>query len=244
MRSGSGLKVLVGLLATTVAGVVVWLILAETPPVNRTTGCPVDQEGIDVTLSVLLDATDPFGVSQQRTIINAIWQEVEALAVHDRIRVFAVGTVGGAPAFDYCKPGRELRDSPVEQRLREVRFKEFLDAALEEVQKRAPIIASLGWVAASQERDHSAKRILLVSDLMENSDVLSHYEEDWETKYALDRKSLMDQCPMLEGVEVEVLLPTRPSEEGQSNVLVEWWIGYLRECGGTLTSIQRVTGVQ
>lgn len=246
MPVGGGLRWLSWVLGVAVVGFVAVMLLWDQPEVDPTTGCPVGRGHTAVTLTVLLDATDPFGAAQQRAIINRIWDEVDALAVYDRIRVFAVSPGPSAPSFNLCKPGRQLQDSPVERRLREAQFKEFLDGGLREVQRTAPsspIIASLGWVAVNRERDESAMRILLVSDLMENSEVISHYDEEWPSFYARNRERIHDQCPMLEGIQIDVLLATRPLEATQGNVLIEWWIEYLSACGGVVGLVQKITGV-
>lgn len=130
--------------------------------------------------------------------------------------------------------------------MREARFKKFLDGSLEKLQggtrPSSPIISSLEWVASDRERDGSRKRILLVSDLIENSDVLSQYDPGWLGHYGRSRKRIHDQCPMLDGVDVDILFPARADRATQDNVLVEWWLDYLRACGGRVQSVRKITG--
>ena len=232
------------LLVVLAAGVGALLVFEE-PCVVERTGCPCDAGHTAVTLSILLDATDPYGAAQQRSIVDAVWDEADVLAVYDRIKVYTVQRTPAAPIFNLCKPGRQLRDSPVENRLREVRFKKFLDDALKQIQgtrPSSPIIASLGWVASDRERDGSRKRVLLVSDLIENSDVLSQYDPGWPGRYEGNRKRIHDQCPMLDGIEMDILFPTRPNRAIQNNDLVQWWLDYLHACGGRVASVRKMTG--
>lgn len=79
------------LLVLLAGGIVLWWIF-EPPCVDETTGCPclLESGHTEVTLSVLLDATDPYGAAQQRSIVDAVWDEVDALAVYDRVKVYTV----------------------------------------------------------------------------------------------------------------------------------------------------------
>ena len=234
------------LLAVLVAGLGAVLIYGlRSVDVDEVTGCPIEAGHTAVTLSILLDATDPYGAAQQQSVINTIWDRVDALAVYDRIKVYTVHESPNAPVFFLCKPGRQLMHSPIEIQLREARFKKFLDDSLQELQgtrPSSPIISSLGWVASDRDRDGSRKRILLVSDLIENSDVLRQYDPGWRRHYQRNRKRIHDQCPMLDGMDVDILFPTRASRATQDNDLVQWWLDYLHACGGRVESVRKMTG--
>ena len=214
---------------------------------DETTGCPCPGESghTNVTLSILLDATDPYGAAQKRSIVNAVWDEVDALAVYDRVKVYTVQQTPATPNFNLCKPGWRLGDPPIVKEWREARFKQFLDDSLEKLQgtrPTSPLIASLGWVASDRERDDSKRRILLVSDLIENSNVLSQYDPGWLDHYERNRSRIHDQCPMLDGTDMDILFPTRPSRSTQNNELVAWWLDYLQACGGRVGSVRKMTG--
>ena len=233
------------LLIVVIAGIVAFFFF-ETPKLHGKTGCPIEKGHTTVTLSIVLDATENYGATQQRSIVNRLWDRVNSLEVYDRIKIYTVESTAQPPIFHLCKPGKELQDSPAHRLLKDVRFKKYLNDALEKLQgtrDESPIIASLGWVAADRERDDSSQHILLVSDLIENSGGFSQYKQDWQAVYQANRKRIHDQCPMLEGVQIDILLPARPDQSTQDNALVSWWDEYLGACGGYVNSITKITGV-
>ncbi len=233
------------LLIVVIAGIIAFFLI-ETPKLHGKTGCPREKGHTAVTLSIVLDATENYGETQQRSIVNTVWDSVEALEVYDRIKIYTVESTAQPPIFHLCKPGKELQDSPAHRLLKDVRFKKYLNDALEKLQgtsDESPIIASLGWVAADRERDGSSQHILLVSDLIENFDGFSQYSPSWPAVYKANRKRIHDQCPMLNGVQINILWPTRPDQSTQDNTLVSWWDEYLGACGGYVNSINKITGV-
>ncbi len=222
------------------------LFIFESPRTDDDTYCPAEKGHTAVTLSILLDATENYGATQQRSIVNRVWDRVDALEVYDRIKIYTVESIAQPPIFHLCKPGKELQDTPIFQRLKDASFKEFLNNALEQLQgtrNESPIVASLGWVAADRERDDSSQYILLVSDLIEYSETLSQYNPDWLTVYQSNRRRFHDQCPMLDGFQIDILMPTRPERSTQDNALVSWWDEYLGVCGGYVNSVTKITGV-
>ena len=233
------------LLIVVIAGIVAFFLF-EAPNIGGKTGCPKEKGHTAVTLSIVLDATENYGATQQRSIVNRVWDRVDSLEVYDRIKIYTVESTAQPPIFHLCKPRKELQDSPAHSLLKDVRFKEYLNDALEKLQgtrEESPIIASLGWVAADRERDDSSQHILLVSDLIENSDGFSQYNPDWSAVYQTNRKRIHDQCPMLDGIQIDILLPARPDQSTQDNALVSWWDEYLGACGGYVNSITKITGV-
>lgn len=244
-KKTSGAKIMViVLLISGITGIIAFFLF-EPPKLHGKTGCPMEKGHTATTLSILLDATDNYGATQQRSIVNRVWDRVDSLQIYDRIKIYTVESTAQPAIFHLCKPKKELQDSPAHRLLKDVRFKTFLNNALEQLQGTSddsPIIASLGWVAADRERDDSSQYILLVSDLIEHSDTLSQYNPDWPTVYQANRKRIHDQCPMLDGTQIDILLPTRPKRPTQDNALVRWWDEYLGACGGYVNSVNKITG--
>lgn len=234
------------LVVTLILGILIWLVFyLDDPEVDSTTSCPREPGYTKVSLTILLDATDTYGPGQRLSLINRVWDEVDALDVYDRVKIYMVEGGKQVPLQNLCKPGRSMQDSPMQQQFQEVRFKELIGKALQRLEgERAvsPIVESLGWVAADRERDGSERRILLVSDLLEYSDVISHYSPDWRQYYERNRQRIHGQCPNLENERLHLLIPIRPEQPNQNNDLVEWWLEYLASCGGYVNSVARVTG--
>ena len=245
-RRASGAKIMViVLLILGITGIIAF-ILFEPPKLHGKTGCPIEKGHTATTLSILLDATDNYGATQQRSIVNRVWDRVDSLQVYDRIKIYTVESAAQPAIFHLCKPKKELQDSPAHRLLKDVMFKTFLDNALDKLQGTrddSPIIASLGWVAADRERDDSSQYILLVSDLIEHSETLSQYNPDWSAVYQASRRRIHDQCPMLDGIQIDILMPTRPERSTQDDALVLWWDKYLVDCGGYVNSVTKITGV-
>ena len=228
-----------------VSAVILAFLLIDNPSLNSRTACPIDPGYTQVSLSIALDATDVYGAAQRLSITNSIWDYVEVLDVFDRIKIYKIEPGEQTPLLNLCKPGSNMQDSPVEQQMREFQFKQFVNNALEELQgtrPSSPIIESLGWVAADHERDGSDRHILLVSDLIEYSDIISHYEPGWPEIYEANRLRIHNQCPNLDNILIDILFPSRPDRATQGNDLVTWWLDFLQSCGGEVNSITRITG--
>ena len=222
------------------------VLLYDEPSLNSTDACPIEPGYTQVSLSIALDATDVYGPAQRREIVNKIWDYVYKMAVHDRIKMYTVVHGEQTPLLDLCKPGPSLKNSPAERKLRELEFKDFIEDALDALQgtqSSSPIIESIGWIAADYSRDDSTQRIVLVSDLIEHSDVISHYNPSWIEQYERNRSRILDQCPNLEGIHIDILVPTRSGVPTQNNDLYMWWSEYLTSCGGFVESITKITGI-
>ena len=221
------------------------VLLYDDPALDPGTACPRETGYTQLSLAIALDATDVYGPAQRRSIVNDIWESVSALEVYDRVKIYTIEPGEQIPLLNLCKPGSNMQDSPAEQQLRELQFKRFIDDALEQLQgtrPNSPIIESLGWIAADHERDGSDRRILLVSDLIEYSDVISHYDPNWREVYETNRTRIHNQCPNLDDILIDILFPMRPDRATQNNDLVTWWLDYLEACGGYVNSVTRITG--
>lgn len=232
--------------AAMVCGAVLTVLLYDDLSIDARSACPVEPGHTQVSLSIALDATDIYGPAQRLSIVNSVWDSVNALEVYDRIKIYTIEPGEQIPLLDLCKPGQNLQDSPIEQQLQEVRFKRFIDNALEQLQgsrPNSPILEALGWIAADHARDGSDRRILLVSDLIENSEIISHYDPNWPLVYEANRARIHSQCPNLDNIRLDILFPTRPDRATQNNDLVTWWLDYLAACGGYVNSVARITGI-
>ncbi len=246
-RKGTPLaKMLVfGIGAVAVVAIVLAVFLYDVPTLDVRSACPRDPGYTKVSLSIVLDATDVYGAAQRLSIVNRVWDSVDSMDVYDRVKIYIIEPGEQIPLLNLCKPGANLQDSPAEQQLRELQFKRFIDDALEALQgtrPRSPIIESLGWVAADRARDGSDRRILLVSDLIEHSDVISHYDPNWPEVYEANRTRIHNQCPNLDAIQIDILYVARPDVTTQNNDLVTWWLEYLEACGGSVNSVTRITG--
>ena len=99
---------------------------------------------------------------------------------------------------------------------------------------RSPIIASLAAVSSSIDRTAPARRIVLVSDLLENSTAFSAYRDrvDVTRVMASDAYAVLLDAN-LEGVEVDiVMLYSEGSGHRQTDALTQLWVEIIEGAGG------------
>jgi len=78
--------------------------------------------------------------------------------------------------------------------------------------------------------------------LIEHSDVISQYDPDWPSLYERDRARIHGQCPNVDGIQIDIIFPTRSNRATRDNERVAWWMNYLEACGGYMNSVTRITG--
>ena len=217
--------------------------------IDKRYGCPRDSQHIGTSMSILLDATDPYAVSQVKQVANIIFDRVDSLDPYDRVKIYMVGDTSKEqwrrPVFHRCIPDPESSEMPIFKRLQKVTFTTFLEDALSKIQgseNQSPIIESLGWMAADFERDPSTKIVVLVSDLIENSEVVSMYSSGWLKEAESNSRRISSKQPMLREIDVELVILARPAIETQNETLLEWWIKFLGQSGGFVTESRTVSG--
>lgn len=209
-------------------------------------GCLEVNAGNYVELSVLVDATEPMGIAQLEKVSSHVQRRVAELGAYDRVRVFAMSQVGGEvlrPSFNFCKPNPDSFDAPTKKRFEDLRFKSMIERVIrqnEGVQPSSPIIHWIGAVASQFKSEIGSKEVIIISDLIQNSEMLSMYEANWKERAASSRVN--KSRPMLEGVEIQILWIMRPAEDRQTVEIREWWTKYLRDSGAYVSSIIPVTG--
>ncbi|MDB9756612.1 hypothetical protein OAB62_02910 [Pseudomonadales bacterium] len=210
--------------------------------------CPANSQKIKTTLAILLDTTEQYGVSQVQQVVNHIYREVSKLQQYDRILIFSVSEDRSKSLpknFDLCKPGSDQTKTPVHEEFSKFVFKKKLEKTLETLQGNqpsSPIISSLSSVASQLSSDGENTRIILVSDLVEYSDVISMYQSDWLSKAETDKERLRKLRPMLEGISLDILFLARPDNQFQNKDLLYWWRQYLSDAGAFINQIKPITG--
>jgi len=138
-------------------------------------------------LKLLIDKTDPW-TGQGRERLAALIRRIKGgLAEHERFSIFVLdenGLYSPSPVFDMCNPGRgdqanSLYENPrlVQQQF-EKKFQAPLDSMLDEllrpgVAAETPLLETV--VGLRGEEDNA--RLMLVSDMMQNSESLSLYRK-------------------------------------------------------------------
>jgi hypothetical protein len=179
------------LAAFSVVGIAVWLTYENQQPIrNDDSLCAASVESGQTI--VFVDKTDPWNDAQADRLEQHIWWLVsDKMQTEERLSIFTIdGTVqpGVRPLFSFCKPpsGEAANDitrsKDYYNRQYKRQFAEPLQKTLSNVKKAneqdcSPIMEVLMEVLTRREiRDHRGPtRIVLISDLVQNSALYSFY---------------------------------------------------------------------
>lgn len=161
-------------------------ILNNADKYDSETLCPTEDSYL--TVDVLVDKTDPWHKERSERLEKLMRQIKSALNVHERMTIYVLDETGNdilTPVFDMCNPGRGDQVSPLFSNPRKVqaKFDEQFNTPLEKMLAdllkpgkalQSPILETINnFPQTSRE-----KKLILVSDLMENTNQISFYRND------------------------------------------------------------------
>ncbi len=196
---------------------------------------------------VVIDKTDLYSREQANSIGNVILDERDQLAVGERMSLYELnesGQLRNTNRFSLCNPGAGEQVNPLYrnpsrvQARYEALFADPLDRALADLilpknAPSSPIIEALARLTQDPAFDRTApyRRIVLVSDMLQNSDIF--------TVYGRGRGNLQQRVPgantvanairetygdNLRGVDLEIrLIPRDGWEAEQRGALRRYW---------------------
>ncbi|MBR9826188.1 MAG: hypothetical protein GYB36_10350 [Alphaproteobacteria bacterium] len=196
---------------------------------------------------VVIDKTDLYSQQQADSIGDIILDERDRLGVGERLSLYELnesGQLRNTNRFSLCNPGGGDQVNPLYrnpdrvQARYEALFAEPMDRALADLilpknAPNSPIIEALARLSQDPAFDRTvpARRIVLVSDMLQNSDIF--------TVYGRRRGALEDRLPQasvvadairetygdnLRGVELEIrLIPRDRWEQDQRGPLRRYW---------------------
>jgi len=232
-------------------------------PIDPETLCPKDGEPLEY-WSVLIDGSDPLSPTQ-KTFVNKYLQQLQhEIPKHARYSLFVITDPelkAVEPLLSLCNPGDGSDASFFNANPRELarRWQErFADPLAEVVLKgldeppspTSPIIEMMVAVAVASfpiptHGQAPRRRLIVVSDMLQNSTQLSHYQYDGEELAALADQSTADQLVAdLSGVEVEILYLIRRDATAagiQGLGHIRFWERFLARCGAVLEDVRRVS---
>jgi hypothetical protein len=149
------------------------------------TFCP--NEGGYPVVRILVDKTDPWDVQGGARLEKIIRSVKEDLAISERLSISVLDQSGSdvpTPVFDMCNPGRGDQANPLYKNPRRIheKFEALFDQPLERMladilkpgkAPRSPLIEAINNFPISGGRD----RLVIVSDLMQNSELFSFYSD-------------------------------------------------------------------
>ena len=199
-------------------------------------------------LAVLLDLTDSLNPVQHKRLRGLLNKRIADAGQGTLIAVGAVRADASERDADFarCKSAtgekaNELYQNPrmIEERYRK-EFLEPFEAIVSTMLNspaadRSPIMESLqallvsapGFVDASYSR-----RVIIVSDLIQNSEAFSFYRGDTWRRFvrSQDAERLAGR---LQGVEVEICRIPRPSAKVNKAAVDDFWVNYLDRAGAS-----------
>jgi len=174
-------------------GYLAFRVSSERAEIDQASLCQKDQ--VQDQLLILLDLTDPLSQTQAQRLVRILDEVVETETADSLV---AVGIVSEEPAawgarFQKCKPktGREANQLYENPTLIQERFEEefrrplyqVIDAMMKQPeQDTSPIMEAMQALIADLPLTDGQISLIVVSDLLQNSDAFSAYrEENWDT---------------------------------------------------------------
>ena len=237
-------------------------VFAPKPPDrDPETGCP--EAGPAALTAILIDVTDQIGAISRADVLAHLDEYVAGSREDEMVLAYEAKPVGseiGDPLLSVCHPGdpdeaSEWTENPrlIRRRLEE-RFEQPLDHLFAELLGRdaaptSPLMESVQSVAVSvlgrHEYTNLPKRLILVSDLMQNTRNLSFFRQavDYGAFAATAGGDALRTD--LRGTAVEVLFVQRTAHERLDGTrgLIDFWQQWIEDQGGTLNRVVRVDGV-
>lgn len=206
-------------------------------------------------VGIVIDKTDLYSAEQADDIGSLVLANRDRLSIGERMTLFeldARGELVNTNGFSLCNPGRGEQINPlyrnpsrVEARYQAL-FEEPLQSALADLVEpkqspASPIVESLARLSVSEDFDPTTpgRRIVLVSDMLQNSQLFTVYGGNRESlAQRLPNPSLVAQAveaefgDSLAGVTIEIyLIPRRGWEQTQATVIQAYWAEVFRQLG-------------
>lgn len=225
---------------------------------DAATLCPLD--GSPAYIAVVFDKTDAYNPVQQRFLKRYFSGFKAKLTPGTRIGLYVIDDRNReilAPDFEVCAPrtgddANALYENPklIKQRWLE-RFEKPLDQAIEGFMKAgsadySPIMEILQVVSLSAfplEANGAAKKIIIVSDMLQHTSEWSHYRGQMDFA-ALEQTPYFQRIRTnLEGAEVQILYVRRDGmEKLQTKRHALFWADLIDAIGGRVTLIEKIDG--
>ena len=217
------------------------------PPILNQNFCPKEAEISENTYAILLDTTQEISATQKNEITNFINEALKNAEVYDRFIIYQVDPSQNkllSSDFDYCKPAKDKLDNPVFSIFRDVRFKKLIADKLapDFGRNSSPIIRAIGSVETQFPTNGSKRHLIIASDLIENSELLSQINSKWKAQAKQNSKVLIDTKPNLTDINLTVLWIPRPYVPHHNDDFILWWGRYFKSAKADITEIIKIKG--
>jgi hypothetical protein len=253
------------MISVAVVGIVIGFLymnnLRDKVALDSQTLCPQNGAPAGV-LVVMVDTSDSLNIVQRTAVTNQIQQAISKIPDHAEVQLYTIGPVTSAllePQVTVCNPGNaegasELTSNPqlIGKRWKK-KFIEPLNRQLDRMLRASgsndsPIMESIQSVGLSvfnkaALHDLPDKRLLIVSDMLQNTAGYSHYRGD--ESYSRFRASsyCLRVRPNLDGVDVTILYLRRADlRHLQGKRHLEFWENYFSDAKARLVDVVSIEG--
>lgn len=201
-----------------------------------------------MTITYIVDTTDGLTKSQLKAVKEEIYASAKALLVNDKLTLFVIqkgeNDKNGEATMYFNE--RRPRDgshanfvyelpSQIEGNFKE-HFQKPLDRAIDQIEAKenaitTPLVETIRNIVTSPDFDDIENHeLILVSNLLQHTDQLSFYGNNWNNFGQLLNRSLrnLDVKGMLRGARVKVFLIP---EKRFTNAHEDWWRKYFQYLG-------------
>ena len=267
-RPGSGrtpilAAVGLGIIVLAFLGIVVGARLLTHPErLNAATLCPAG--GPSAITAILIDTTDPLNPIQRAAVAVRLNRIVSRLRLGEEIAVYSVSPAGDPlkPDFVICRPIEpgEVSELTGNRAIAQRRFDDIFAPRLRSVltaatsgppSGRSPIMAAIQAIAISafQTADAASKsgslpkRLIVVSDMLENSEAGNHYKGAPDFGSYKSTPAYARVRSHLDGVTVTILYLRRDDAPGvQGLTHIRFWNAWFADQGGSVDDVVAIEG--
>lgn len=221
-------------------------------------GCPVS--GATGMTAVIIDATDPISEITLTNLRNEFRREISQISKGQYLRIASLtGTPWELPTmFDGCNPGdgQEVDIWTNNPQRRQERWEEAFGTPLEQLPEsfgtvqtasQSPIMAAIQKMRndlfdSDIAADNVSKRIIIVSDMIEHTDLYSQYRTGPDFEAYLHSDGHRTYRTDLSGIEVTILYVDRASRNFGSAPHMEFWARWIDHYQGK-PHVRRLEGL-
>jgi hypothetical protein len=219
--------------------------------------CPVKSGPMAVT-SILVDRTDGLNSIQATALSDWIRTWASDVPEGGAFKVYEVGSGAAllSPVVDICNPGSsEGKNELITNKRKlderyEQGFKQKVEQLLSDMQtdktaKSSPIMEGIQAIAVRDFGPNApvSRRLIIVSDLLQNGSTLSLYKSIPDAESFLSSPNGNSLRSNLSGVEVSVFILNRKAEAArQTDALGLFWMNWLTGQGASIAEQRRIPG--
>ena len=250
------------MIAILLVSIVVFFTWLKPEPVIRDPVTLCRSEGPYSITAILLDRTDSFGTHTRNDLKVQIQNLLDSVEENHEISLFAMESTyeeGLDPIIRVCNPGDPdnvdplIQSEAIVRRNWQQKFRqplgEVMRTLLEEKEApSSPIMEAVQSVSITHfqdtERRNVPRRLIIISDLLQNSNALSFYRERPDFNRFQHTHQSRGLNPDLRGVDIELwLIQRRQSQQEDGGPFLKFFQSWISQHGGQVVRALRISGM-